>query len=213
MHKNVASREIRELSLLFEIARSLSEGLDLKTVLKPILRMIAEHMGIPRGTLTILNRKKGEIAIEESYGLRPEEQAKGRYRMGEGITGKVIDTGQPAIVPRISEEPLFLDRTGSRKHLDKGDIAFLCVPIRMGSEVIGAISADRPSAENGALDEDVRLLTIIGSCISQAVRLRQLADEEVEKIREENQRLQDELKERFKPKAIVGNSKVMRHVY
>jgi Nif-specific regulatory protein len=213
MHKNVASREIRELSLLFEIARSLSEGLDLKTVLKPILRMIAEHMGIPRGTLTILNRKKGEIAIEESYGLRPEEQAKGRYRMGEGITGKVIDTGQPAIVPRISEEPLFLDKTGSRKHLDKGDIAFLCVPIRMGSEVIGAISADRPSAENGALDEDVRLLTIIGSCISQAVRLRQLADEEVEKIREENQRLQDELKERFKPKAIVGNSKVMRHVY
>src|SRR5208283_3247405 len=106
MRKNVASREIRELSLLFEIARSLSEGLDLKTVLKPILRMIAEHMGILRGTLTILNRKKGEIVIEEAYGLRPEEQAKGKYRMGEGITGKVIDTGQPAIVPKISEEPL-----------------------------------------------------------------------------------------------------------
>ncbi len=213
MRKTVASREIRELSLLFEIARSLSEGLDLKTVLKPILRMIAEHMGILRGTLTILNRKKGEIVIEEAYGLRPEEQAKGKYRMGEGITGKVIDTGQPAIVPKISEEPLFLDRTGSRKHLDKGDIAFVCVPIKAGTEVIGAISADRPSAELAALEEDVRLLTIIGSCISQAVRLRQLAEEELEKIREENQRLQDELKDRFRPKAIVGNSKVMRHVY
>jgi len=213
MRRNAASREIRELSLLFEIARSLSGGLDLKAVLKPILRMTAEHMGILRGTLTILNRKKGEIAIEEAYGLRPEEAAKGKYRVGEGITGKVIDSGLPAIIPRISEEPLFLDRTGSRKHLDKGDIAFVCVPIRMGSEVIGAISGDRPSGEGTALEEDARLLTIIGSCISQAVRLRQLAEEELEKIRQENRRLQDELKDRFKPTAIVGTSKVMRHVY
>jgi Nif-specific regulatory protein len=213
MHSHTTTREIKELSLLFEISTKLSENLDLKRVLRPILQMTAEHMGTIRGTLTILNRKKGEIVIEESYGLRPEEEAKGKYRMGEGITGQVIDTGQAAIVQRIADEPLFLDRTGSRRHLDKGDIAFICVPIKAGTETIGAISADRPSGETAALEEDVRLLTIIGSCISQAVRLRQLAEEEIEKIREENQRLQDELKDRFKPKAIVGNSKVMRHVY
>jgi Nif-specific regulatory protein len=213
MDNREASREIRELSLLFEISKKLGEGLELKTVLTPILQMTAEHMGILRGTLTILNRKKGEIVVEESYGLRPEERAKGRYRIGEGVTGKVIDTGQPAIIPRISEEPLFLDRTGSRKHLDKDDIAFVCVPIVSGSEVIGAIAADRPTADESVLEEDVRLLTIIGSCISQAVRLRQLADEELEKVREENERLHEELRDRFRPKAIVGNSKVMRHVY
>jgi Nif-specific regulatory protein len=213
MRDKPTAREIKELSLLFEISTKLSESLDLKTVLQPILRMTAEHMGIIRGTLTIVNRKKGEIVIEESYGLRPEEQAKGKYRMGEGITGQVIDTGHAAVIPRISDEPLFLDRTGARRHLDKGDIAFVCVPIKAGVETIGAISADRPSGEKPALEEEVRLLTIIGSCISQAVRLRQLAEEELEKIREENQRLQDELKDRFKPKAIVGNSKLMRHVY
>ncbi len=213
MHDKTTTPEVRELSLLFDISTRLSESLDLKTTLRPILQEMARHMGILRGTLTILNRKKGEIVIEEAYGLRPEEQAKGKYRMGEGITGKVIDTGQPVIVPRISDEPLFLDKTGSRKHLDKGDIAFVCVPIKMGSEVIGAISADRASGEMSALEEDVRLLTIIGSCISQAVRLRQLAEEELEKVREENQRLQEELKNKFRPKAIVGNSKVMRHVY
>jgi transcriptional regulator with GAF, ATPase, and Fis domain len=154
------SREVRELHLLFEISTKLSESLDLKAVLEPILQMTAEHMGIIRGTLTILNRKKGEIVIEESYGLRPEEEAKGKYLMGEGITGRVIDTGQAAIVPRIADEPLFLDKTGSRRHLDKGDIAFICVPIKAGTETIGAISADRPSGEKTALGEDVRLLTI-----------------------------------------------------
>ena len=207
------SREIKELSLLFEISTRLSESLDLKAVLKPILQMTAEHMEIPRGTLTILNRNRGEIVIEEAYGLRPEEQAKGKYRMGEGITGKVIDTGQPAIIPRISDEPLFLDRTGSRKHLNKRDIAFICVPIKIGAEVLGAISADRIFKDNLSLEEDVRLLTIIASTISQAVRLRQSTQEEVEKIREENQRLQDQLKDRYRPASIVGNSKVMQNVY
>jgi Nif-specific regulatory protein len=213
MAENKASREIGELSLLFEISKKLSETLDLKRALKPILQMMAEHMEMLRGTLTILNRKRGEIIIEEAYGLSPEEQAKGKYRMGEGITGKVIDTGQPAIIPRISDEPLFLDRTGSRKDLNKTDITFICVPIKIGSEVIGALSVDRLFSERISLKEDVRLLTIIASTISQAVRLRQLAQEDVEKIREENQRLHDELKTKYRPKAIVGNSKMMRNVY
>jgi Nif-specific regulatory protein len=174
---------------------------------------MTEHMGILRSSLTILNRKKGEIVIEEAYGLRPEEQAKGKYRREEGVTGKVFETGQPAIIPRISEEPLFLDRPGSRRKLNKSDIVFICVPIKIGSEVIGTLSADRFSQEEMALEEDARLLAIIASSISQAVRLRQQAQEALEKVREENQRLQDALKNRYKPKTIVGNSKAMQNVY
>jgi Nif-specific regulatory protein len=213
MFDNKPSRDIKELSLLFEISTKLSESLDLKAVLKPILQMTAKYMNIPRGTLTILNRKSDEIVIEESYGIEYKEQAKVKYRMGEGVTGKVIDTGQPAIIPRVSDEPLFLDKTGSRKNLDKSDIAFICVPIKIGSEVIGTLSADRQFNKNITFEEDVQLLTIIGSSISQAVRLRQLAQEELEKVREENQRLQDALKNRYRPKTIVGNSKIMQDVY
>ena len=125
----------------------------------------------------------------------------------------MIDTGQPAIVPRISEEPLFLDRTGSRKHLNKDDIAFVCVPIKIRNRDDRGDFRGPPVGRAGRSRRRCALLTIIGSCISQAVRLRQLAEEELEKIREENQRLQDELKDRFRPKTIVGNSKVMRNVY
>ncbi len=206
-------QQLSELSLLFEISMKLSDTLDLKMALKPILRMTAEHMEIPRGTLTILNRNRGEIVIEEAYGLKPEEQAKGKYQIGEGITGKVIDTGKAIIVPRISDEPLFLDRTGSRKNLNKSDIAFICVPIKIGSETIGTISADRPSKEKKALEGDIRLLTIVASTISQAVRLRQLAQEKMQKVIQENQRLQDQLKIRYHPKSIVGSSKVMMGIY
>ncbi len=206
-------REIKELSLLFEISRKLGEALDLPTVLKPIVQMMADHLEMLRGSLTILNRSRGEIFIEEAYGLLPQEQAKGRYRLGEGITGQVIDTGRVAVVPRISEEPLFLDRTGSRKNLDVRDMTFICVPIKIGAEVIGALSVDRPFREAVSCDDDVRLLTIIASCISQAVRLRQLAQEEVAALKNENQRLYDELVVKFGPQAIIGNTKPMLGVY
>ena len=211
--ESTAPREIKELSLLFEISRKLTEALDLKMLLKPILGMMAEHMEMLRGTLTILNRSSGEIFIEEAYGLLPEERAKGKYRLGEGITGKVIDTGQPAIVPRISDEPLFLNKTGSRGNLDKGDIAFICVPIKIGNQVMGALSVDRLFNAQISFDEDVRLLTIIASIISQAVRLRQLAEEELEKVREENLRLQNELRIKYGPKNIIGSSKAMQDIY
>lgn len=91
---DVGSREVRELTLLVEISRRLADALDLHDALKPVLPLMAEHLDILRGSVTILNRDTGEISIDEAYGLRPEEQERGRYRLGEGITGQVIHTGR-----------------------------------------------------------------------------------------------------------------------
>jgi len=178
-----------------------------------MLKAVAKHMGMLRGTLTLLNRETGEIYIETAYGLSASQQERGRYKLGEGVTGKVVQTGRPAVVPRISEEPLFLNRTGARKKLRKKDISFICVPIKLGLEVIGALSADRLFAEAVSFEEDVRLLSIIASMIAQAVRLRQSAEEERQRLLEENIRLQERLRERFRPSNIIGNSKAMQEVY
>jgi len=117
------------------------------------------------------------------------------------------------VIPRVSAEPRFLDRTQSRKHLQKQDISFICVPIKLGNEVIGALSTDRLFSEHVDLQEDLRLLSIIASMIAQAVRLRQSVQAERQRLIEDNLRLQDELKERFRPANIIGNSRVMQAVY
>jgi len=64
-----------------------------------------------------------------------------------------------------------------------------------------------------SLEEDVRLLSIIASMIAQAVRLRQSAQEDRQRLLEENLRLQEELKDRFRPANIIGNAKTMQAVY
>ena len=202
-----------ELTLLFNISHALSQSMDLKEVVGPVLKVMAEHLGLVRGTLTILNRQTGEISIEDAYGLSAQERARGRYKLGEGITGKVVLSGKPAIIPKIADEPSFLDRTGARKRMDKKDISFVCVPIKIGKEVIGALSADMLYEEKKSFDEQVRLLTIVSSMIAQAVKLRQSSQEEMEKLQSENTRLHEELKDRFRPSNIIGNSTNIRQVY
>jgi Nif-specific regulatory protein len=208
-----ADGEPGELSLLFEISQILDSSLDLRTVVEPVLESLTRSMGMKFATLTLLNRQTGEIAIESAYGLSATQKRKGRYKLGEGITGKVIQSGKPFIVPKISEEPQFLDRTGARRAREGEDLSFICVPIKMGREVVGALSADRPVAALSYLQEEARILSIIASLIAQAVRLRQSAQEERERLMEENLRLQDELKDRYRPSNIIGNSRAMQSVY
>ncbi|MFW6158177.1 MAG: nif-specific transcriptional activator NifA [Planctomycetota bacterium] len=206
-------REVRELSLLFEISRILDGSPDLRDVLGPVLKAVAEQTGMVHGAIALLNRGTSEIVTEAAYGLSPTQQERSVYRLGEGITGKVVETGRPSIVPRVSDEPEFLDRAEARKSWGDGELSFVAVPIKLGTETLGCLSVDRRFGGEETLRDDVRLLSIIASMIAQAVRLRQAATEERQRLLEENLRLQEELKDRFRPGNIVGNSGAMQSVY
>jgi len=145
-------RELKELQLLVEISQILDRSMDLREVVGPVLEAMARHMEMLRGTLALVNRETGEISIDAAHGLSESQKEKGRYRLGEGVTGKVIQTGKAAVVPRVSQEPLFLNRTGARSGLRKKDIAFICIPIKIGTEILGALSADRLLPKEVSLD-------------------------------------------------------------
>ena len=85
-----AERRLKSLSLLFEISQTLERSMDLNEVIQPVLRLMAEHMGMMRGTITLLDRKSGEIFIDAAYGLSVSQLERGKYRLGEGVTGKVV---------------------------------------------------------------------------------------------------------------------------
>ena len=214
-NQGYVAEKISELSLLFDISQTLDSSMDLRDTLGPVLEIIAKYKGIIRGSLTLLNRESGEISIEAAYGLSPSQQRRGRYRIGEGIIGQVFQTGKPAIIPKVAEEPRFLNRTRAPRDRDGQDLSYLSVPIKLENTVIGALSVDKTYSEQEPADpeEDLRLYAIIASMISQAVKLRQSAQEERQRLIEENLRLTEELKDRFRPSNIIGNTNVMQEVY
>lgn len=208
--KSSADRNLAELQFLFELSRILEKSLDMRDVADPILQAMANKLGMEHGTLTLLNRKTGDILIESSYGLSPKQARKGRYRLGEGVTGQVILNGEPMVLEKVSESPIYLDRT---QRIGDDEISFICVPIKMEKEIVGALSIDRVFNPKAKLDDDLRLLTIVASLIAQAVKLRRAAQEERDKLERENERLRRELKDRFRPSNIIGNSREMKVVY
>ncbi len=208
----LAKRE-RELDCLYQIGQSLVSSPSLNVSMHRIMDVLAEKMGMNRGTLTLLKPESGELIIEIAHGMPEEKRRKGKYKIGEGITGKVFETGEPLVVPQIGKEPLFLNRTKWRGELTKQNTSFICVPIKIGKTVIGTFSVDRLFEKGTSFEEDVRLLTIIASMIAYAVKLNEMMEREKEKWVAEKTKLQGELEEKYTITNLIGTSRPMQEVY
>ncbi|MBW2591688.1 MAG: sigma 54-interacting transcriptional regulator [Deltaproteobacteria bacterium] len=206
-------KKIEEITLLYEISEVLNKHFDLKKSLYSVLDILSSSMNMVRGTISILDLLSNEISIAVAHGISRSAMEKGKYRLGEGITGQVIETGRAVAIPKISEEPLFLNRMASRKALAPGDISFICVPIKKGNRVIGALSVDRPYDSSYSLKNGRTLLSVVATMIARHVINLETIRMEKERLRGENRRLRSELKNRYRITNIIGNSNKMREVF
>ena len=156
-----------------------------------MLDVLDEQLGLHRGTISLLAPSGSEITIEAVHNLSQIESHKIKYRIGEGVTGRVMKTGKAMVVPQVSAEPLFLNRF-ERWNVTKEELSFICVPISIGNEAIGTISVDRPYDQAAPLDEEMRLLTIVASMIANDVRTRREAALQQQLLEDENLRLRHE---------------------
>ncbi len=201
-----------QVKVLVDISNALSSSLNMEKALESILKILSDSLEMQRGTITLVNPDTNELRIEVAQGLTREEKERGRYKIGEGITGRVVETGQPMVVKDIRSEPLFLNRTQARKELAERKYAFLCVPIKVGNKIIGALSVDHLFRGDISYEEDIKLLTIIASMVGQAVKVRELAEKEKQAIVSENIKLKRELKGKYRFGNIIYSSKLMEDI-
>ncbi len=206
-------KRIEEISLLYEISEALNEHLDLKKALYKVLEILADSMGMVRGTITIVNPLSNEINIEVAHGISYSAMESVTYKVGEGITGRVIESGKPIVIPKISEEPLFLNRTAARKKKQDRELSFICNPIKKGNQVIGAISVDKPLDSGYSLEVAQQFMAVISTMIARHVGNLETIRLELLRLHQENERLQKELKNKYKITGIIGSSNKMREVF
>ena len=200
--------------MLYDIGQALDETVNLKQLLEPVVRALVERTEMRRASVSLLHRKQRQIITKSASGYSESEKERGRYRIGEGVTGSVVKTGEPAVVPKISEAPKYLFRKKTREEFREGEMSFICVPIKLRTDVVGTLSAQRPYHPEAPLDEERRLLSIIATMISQAVRHRQRAEEQQDGESSRGPGLSSGIgRDDFRPEGIVGNSKAILEVF
>ncbi|MDD5711158.1 MAG: sigma 54-interacting transcriptional regulator [Smithellaceae bacterium] len=203
--KELSAHNYEELATLHAVARILAQPEELREQLERVLNEMSQRLGMQRGMISLLDRETGEAWLDVAHGVNIEG-LEVTYRPGEGITGKVAQTGRPMVVANLGQEMHFLDRTGARRFLNRSELSFLCVPIVYDSRVVGVLSADKAARQVENLDRELAMLSSVAELMAKAVHIRALE--------EENRRLR-QMFCRSQPASvdIIGRSKSMQEVF
>ncbi|MCH2581076.1 MAG: sigma 54-interacting transcriptional regulator [Planctomycetes bacterium] len=208
--------ELRRRNIQDETLREISQALGSSLVFEDLFTQVSEILArrceLSQCFLVLVQPDSDDLKISLAYGMTEEEMAKGQYARGEGIIGRVVESGEPIGVRDISQEPKFLGRTGAIR-AGAEQMTFMAVPINLEGKVVGVLGGAKPFHGDKEFDQDMALLQIITGTLAQAVKIYQDAAAEREQLLEENRMLKAELRERYNFDGIVGNSPAIQAIF
>ena len=208
------ARTDHELSTLIDIGRILSSTFELRAAFGQIMQIISDKLDMHRGALVLLDESAGRLRTEAAVGMTPDEIERGKYALGEGITGNVVATGRPRVIADVRAEPDFLNRTGRLNALTADiPVSFICVPIRVEGRTAGALSVDKPFVSEEQLLSDHKFLDIIAAFLAQAIQINRMVMRQKEELLEENAQLRAQVRDRYRFENIIGDSPAMHEVF
>jgi Nif-specific regulatory protein len=206
--------EARKLATFLEIGQTLAGISELKDAISRVLATLGRHHKAVRAVAMLFDQDTNELRIVASHGLDEAAARRVRYRTGEGISGRVFQSGKPVVVPQVSREPMFLDRLGVRKkNLQRQELTFICVPILVNRKPVGVLGVDLIYKADRDYDRATKFFSIIATMIAQAIKVNHLIEADKQRLLDENIHLKQELRERYDFSHIIGNSGPLRQVY
>jgi diguanylate cyclase (GGDEF)-like protein len=175
--KEELDRTLYNLSLLYSIGRAMTYISDLKSLLKYILNQAIEITGAEKGSIMLYDLENNELSVRVLAGLKDKSYQKKvnnseiqcrSFKPGEGIAGRVFQTGRPMVVDKAKEEELFIEADSSYVR------SIACIPMMVYSDVIGVINVTNKLDETGFTDEDVELLKAVADQAAVAINKAQL---------------------------------------
>jgi Nif-specific regulatory protein len=206
--------DLRPFSALADVGRALAGAQELRSALERALEKLEGSLGLIRGVVFLYNDPSGEsgdLVVAAALGIT-KEGMRAHYQAGEGIIGRVVQSGRPVIVPATGREPLLMNRAFQRRATTMPDASFVAVPIVVDRKAVGALGADFPPSGRD-LEQDAQFLGVVSTMMAQAIRAQARIEDEHNRLIVENKSLRSELEDRYDLSNIVGTSRPMRQVY
>ncbi|MBT3029793.1 MAG: nif-specific transcriptional activator NifA [Candidatus Thiodiazotropha endolucinida] len=196
-----------ELESLYLVSQVLSRSLDFRDTLAEVLKVLNDTSGMRHGMICLLDADSGDLLVTALH-ENPQPLNAIRYKPGEGVVGAIMESGNPLVVERISEEDRFLDRLG----VYDADLSFIGVPIMIGEMSAGVLAA-QPLVGSGALDRHKRFLQMVANLIGQSVRLARKVEDEQLALKSERDSLRRKVRGEHGFSNMVGHTSSMRLVF
>ena len=200
----------REMLIMREMSKLIGRSLDARYAIGEALHLLSELVGLNRGRVLLPEPDGDSIAIRHAYGLTATQIASGRFRRGEGVTGRVWKSGQTAIIQDIDSEPAYLARTVERATLPQETVAYIALPLLIDGKVSGVLAAHRLRRRDRALTDDLQLMHMVAAWVAQILKINQLVEQRTSRLESENRSLKTALASGVVSFGIVGESRLLR---
>jgi diguanylate cyclase (GGDEF)-like protein len=160
-----------ELEYRAKLADSLQKFLERITATNPdktyeaILIHVRQLLLAERASLWVFDEDANEIILRAVAGFVIEGTEVARIRVGEGIAGKVMESGKPLVVENVETAEL----TPAPSRRDYKTKSFISYPITMAGRRVGLLNVADKIGGGSFNDVDLSLLEIVGPQIAVAL--------------------------------------------
>ncbi len=165
-------------NLIEEILTAMNSKISTNELLNYLLDNCINLTNGVSGSIMLINENTGILDIRVFRGIKENIISHTKLRIGEGVTGKVAETGEPLIVNDAEAVDFYIRVNPSLQ-------SELAVPLKFNNKVIGVISIDSDKKNNFSY-EDMQLMTTISNIASQILYRATLLESLEKKIERQN---------------------------
>lgn len=178
MRLMIARFQARQIALI-ELGKDLSAITDTTMLLRRVVDVASDILRFEHCSVFALDPERKELILRATRGPLAEHIGVASYRVGEGLTGWVAQTGEPVRMSNPAGDPR---HKGRYQELPSAQIgAFLAVPIFGRSSVLGVLRVMRrrsnaPWFHSEFTEDDESVLSTIASQLGAALESNRMID-------------------------------------
>ncbi len=192
---NEATRYAEEAEALRRGSIAISSSLDYHTVLTEITEQAKSLLRADGSRIHLFDQESGMLRCVIALHPHSDELMQLELKPGEGLTGYVLNSGEPLLVNRPTDHPHSVQVPGTPQ--DEEEVLAI-VPLKIRKRNMGVMTVQRDGYSRPFSEADLRLLNAFASQAAVAIENAHLYGQ----IETQAQRLEDEVKARTRELAF-----------
>lgn len=160
----VLKRRLFEISTLYKISQLVNEVNNSEELLKRILEETCKALESEKASIYLLSPQTDVLEMRMVYGVNDNVKQRVYLKIGEGIAGKVLLSGDGIIVNEGNRHPDFYNPDNNEAKYNIRNL--MCVPLKIKDNVFGVINVSNKKEGRIYTENDLKLLKALASQIS-----------------------------------------------